>query len=246
MTVTMTAAFKLATRHAVFPPMCIHFQPPSEPDPPPVTAATAFLDDDEPSDLSHLPPEYHEFADVFSETKACSLPPHRPYDHKIELEDGKAPPFGPIYSLSEAEHKALEQIVTENLRSGFIRSSNSPAGAPILFVKKKDGSLRLCHDFCSLNKITRKDKYPLPRITDLLNAPRKARIYTKIDLRSAYNLVRIAKGNKWKTAFQTHFRLFEMLVMPFRLCNAPATFQRFMQDIFGDTGGRGGFTQGVN
>ena len=113
----------------------------------------------------------------------------------------------------------------ENLQSGFIRSSNSPAGAPILFVKKKDGSLRLCYDFRGLNRITRKDRYPLPRITDLLDALRKAQIYTKIDLRSAYNLVCIAKGDEWKTAFQTRFGLFEMLVMPFGLCNAPATFQ---------------------
>ena len=108
---------------------------------PTATAAAAFPDDDEPSDLSHLPPEYHEFADVFSKTKARTLPPHRTYDHKIELEDGKTPPFGPLYSLSEAEHKALEQFVMENLQSGFIRSSISPAGAPILLVKKKDGSL---------------------------------------------------------------------------------------------------------
>ena len=134
----------------------------------------------------------------------------------------------------------------ENLQSGFIHLSNSPAGAPILFVKKKDGSLRLCHDFRGLNRITRKDRYPLPRITDLFDAPQKAQIYTKIDLCSAYNLVCIAKGNEWKMAFQTHFRLFEMLVMPFGLCNAPATFQQFMQDIFTDTGGRGGLTWGVN
>ena len=156
------------------------------------------------------------------------------FDHKIELEEGKTPPFGPIYSLSEAEHKALEEYATENLHSGFIRSSSSPTGAPILFVKKKDGSLRLFYDFRGLNKITQKDKYPLPRITDLLDAPRKARIYTKIDLCSAYNLVRIAKGDEWKTAFRTCYGLFEMMVMPFGLCNALATFQRFMQDIFGD------------
>ena len=153
--------------------------------------------------------------DVFSESKARSFPPHRSFDHKIELEEGKTPPFGPIYSLSEAKHKALEEYVTENLRSGFICSSSSPAGALILFVKKKDGSLCLCHDFRGLNKITRKDKYPLPHITDLLDAPRKARIYTKIDLRSAYNLVHIAKGDEWKTAFRTCYGLFEMMVMPF-------------------------------
>ena len=169
----------------------------------PMAGHAAFPDDDEPSDLSHLPLEYHDFTDVFSETKARTLPPHRTYDHKIELEEGKNPPFGPIYSLSEAEHKALEAFISENLRSGFIRPSSSSAGAPILFVKKKEGTLRLCHDFHGLNKITRKDKYPLPCITDLLDAPRKARVYSKINLRSAYNLVRIAKGDEWKTAFRT-------------------------------------------
>ena len=189
-----------------------------------MAARAAFPDDNDPSDLTKLPPEYHEFVDVFSESKARSLPPHRSFNHKIKLEEGKTPPFGPVYSLLEAEHKALEEYVTKNLRSGFIRSSSSPAGAPILFVKKKDGSLRLCHNFRGLNKITQKDKYPLPRITDLLDAPQKARIYTKIDLCSAYNLVRISKGDEWKTAFRTCYGLFEMMVMPFGLCNAPATF----------------------
>ena len=100
------------------------------------TAAAAFPDDDEPSDLSHLPPEYHKFANVFSETKARTLPPHRTYDHKIKLEDRKTPPFGPLYSLSEAKYKALEQFVMENLWSGFIRLSNSPAGCYVQIPKE--------------------------------------------------------------------------------------------------------------
>jgi hypothetical protein len=115
-----------------------------------------------------------------------------------------------------------------------LRGGKWKIGSENVTVKKKDSSLCLCHDFHSLNKITWKDKYPLPRITDLLDAPWKAWIYTKIDLHSAYNLMCIAKGDKWKTAFQTHYRLFKMMVMPFSLCNAPATFQHFMQDIFGN------------
>ena len=103
-----------------------------------------------------------------------------------------------MYSLSAVEQKALREFLDENINSGFIRQSTSPHGAPILFVKKKDGSLRLCVDYRALNRITKKDRYPLPLISDLLQSPSKARIYTKIDLRHAYHLVRIAEGDEWK------------------------------------------------
>ena len=101
-------------------------------------------------------------------------------------------------------------------------------------MKKKDGSLRLCVDFQSLKKVTKKDCYPLPLTTDLLDAPWKARIYTKIDLQRAYHLVWIAKGDEWKTVFWTHYGSFEWLVMPFGLTNGPVAFQWFMNNIFGD------------
>jgi len=126
----------------------------------------------------------------------------------------------------------LKEFIDENLTNGFIRSTSSPHGAPVLFVKKKDSSLQLCVDFCGLNKITKKDRYPLPLISDLLDSPRKARVYTKIDLWHTYHLVCIVKGDKWKTAFWTCYGAFKWSVMPFGLTNAPATFQRFMNDVF--------------
>jgi len=133
-------------------------------------------------DLSSIHKDYHEFADVFSQAKADTLPSHRPYDLKIDLEEGAEPPLGRMYSLSQTEVGALREFLDENLRIGFIRPSKAGHGAPILFVKKKDGSLQLCVDFRGLNRITKKDRYPLPLISDLLDAPGKARIYTKIDL----------------------------------------------------------------
>ncbi|KAG5716111.1 hypothetical protein E4T56_gene10872 [Termitomyces sp. T112] len=181
-----------------------------------------------------VPPEYHEFTNMFSEGSAKELPPHRSYDHKIDLKEGTSPLFGKIYNMSEIELRALKEYLDNMLGKGFIRPSISAAGALVLFAKKKGGSLRLCVDYRGLNKVTKENRYPLPLIRDLVDRLRSAKIYTKIDLHSGYNNVQIAPGHEWKTTFCTCYGLFEYLVMPFGMTNSPATFQYFMNDIFHD------------
>jgi hypothetical protein len=177
-----------------------------------------------------VPEHFHEFLHLFDKVKADQLPPHRPYDHTIPLVEGTTPPYGPLYSMSRNELVAMKEFIEENLPKGFIRSSSSPAGAPCLFVKKSDGSLRLCNDYRGLNEITIKNRYPLPLIQETLMRLQKAKWYTKLDLRGAYNLLRIAEGEEWKTAFRTRYGHFEYTVMPFGLTNAPASFQHFIND----------------
>jgi len=175
-------------------------------------------------EIHGLPKDYEEYADVFSTQKAKILPEHQPYNLAIQIEGDKIPLLGPIYSLSALELETLQEFLEENTKTGIICPSKSSCGAPVLFVKKKDGTLRLWVDYCSLNQMTHKDRYPIPLLNDLLDAPRKARIYSKIDLKSAYHLVCIAKGDEWKTAFCTRYSSFEWLVMPFGLSNALSAF----------------------
>uniref|UniRef100_A0A8C5M348 Gypsy retrotransposon integrase-like protein 1 n=1 Tax=Leptobrachium leishanense TaxID=445787 RepID=A0A8C5M348_9ANUR len=182
----------------------------------------------------HLPQVYHDHQEIFNERGVESLPPHREYDCPIDLLPGCAIPFGRIYPLSEPELTVLKTYIDENLTKGFIRPSTSPAGAGIFFIGKKDGGLRPCVDYRDLNRITIKNRYPLPLIPELLERLQTAKIFSKLDLRGAYNLVRIRKGDEWKTAFRTRYGHFEYKVMPYGLCNAPATFQHLVNDIFRD------------
>ena len=195
--------------------------------------------DDEPDDSETIsaliPPQYSAFADVFSEKAANLLPSHRPFDCAIDFTDPKTlPPHLPLYSLSPRETTALDAYLDMELAKGFIRPSKSPAAAPIFFVSKKSGELRPCVNYTALNALTVKHRGPLPLIRDLLTRLSSARFFSKIDLRGAYNLVRMRPGDEWKTAFRCHRGHFEYLVMPFGLTNAPAIFQAMMNSIFSD------------
>ncbi|QRW24722.1 Retrotransposable element Tf2 protein [Rhizoctonia solani] len=184
--------------------------------------------------LADLPPQYHEFAKVFGKEEFKVLPPHREYDISIDLvPDAKLSP-GPLYGMTDAESKALKQHIDKELATGKIRPSTSSTGAPVMFVKKADRSLRLVVDYRKLNDVTHKNVYPLPRQDNLMAKLRHAKIFTKLDLCWGYNNVWIKEGDKWKTAFRTKYGLFEYLVMPFGLTNAPAAFQHFMNNLFRD------------
>ena len=183
-------------------------------------------------DMLSFPIEYLDFVDVFSKSKADILPEHRIWDIAIETNDKFVPKWGPLYSLSADEMSLLKEYIDGMLEKQFIRPSSSPCGAPVLFVPKKNGKLRLCVDYRALNSMTEKDRYPLPLIDNLIDQLRESIIYTALDLKGAYNLVRIKKGDEWKTAFRTRYGHFEYNVMPFGLTNAPATFQRMMNEIF--------------
>jgi hypothetical protein len=173
-----------------------------------------------------------EFQDVFPENLPDSLPPRRGVDHKIDLEPNSKPPSRPTYRMSYSEMEELRKQLEEYLAKGQIRPSGSPYGAPVLFVKKKDGSLRLCVDYRVLNKLTIKNKYPMPRVAELLDRLKGAKVFSKLDLRQGYHQIRVAEGHEEKTAFNTRYGQFEFTVMPFGLTNAPATFMSLMNKVF--------------
>ena len=189
---------------------------------------------EEGPDLQKVPGEYYDLGEVFSKARATCLPPHRPYDYAIELKPGTTPPRGRLFSLSRPEREAMEKYLSESLEAGIIRPSSSPAGAGFFFVGKKDGSLRPCIDYQGINDITIKNRYPLLFMNTAFNLLQGATIFTKLDLRNAYHLVRIREGDEWKTAFNTPTGHWEYLVMPFGLTNAPAVFQSLVNDVLRD------------
>jgi hypothetical protein len=143
-----------------------------------------------------------------------------------------------LFRLSRKEKAELEKTIQELLEKGYIKPSKSPFGAPILFVGQKDGTLRMCVDYRALNKLTVKNKYPMPRIDDLLDTLAGSSYFSTLDLASGYHQIKVKEADTHKTAFRTPMGHFEWLVMPFGLCNAPATFQSAMNDVFGDRIGK--------
>lgn len=177
-----------------------------------------------------LPEVYQNFSDVFEEPEAGVFDEETKTRHSIPVQEGETVPYGPIYPLSREELRVLREYIESSLEKGWIQASESPAGAPILFSPKKDGRLRLCVDYRGLNKVTKKNRYPLPLIPEILDRLSGATVYTKLDLRDAYHRIRIAEEDRWKTAFRTRYGHFEYLVMPFGLTNAPASFQAYINE----------------
>ncbi|GJY68903.1 putative reverse transcriptase domain-containing protein [Tanacetum coccineum] len=188
---------------------------------------------DTTSDVSsiHDQPIVSEFQDVFPE-ELPGIPPIRDVEFNIELIPGAEPISKAPYRMAPIELKELKDQLQELLERGFIRPSVSPWGAPVLFVKKKDGSMRLCIDYRELNKITIRNRYPLPRIDDLFDQLQGAKHFSKIDLRSGYHQLRVKEQDISKTSFSTRYGHYEFLVMPFGLTNAPAVFMDLINRVF--------------
>ncbi|GBG67582.1 hypothetical protein CBR_g711 [Chara braunii] len=179
------------------------------------------------------PPEIErvvaQYSDLFEEPTGVV---EREIVHAIEIVPGSKVPRGPIYRMSPAELDELRRQLKELIEKGWIRPSTSPYGAPVLFVPKKGGPLRMCIDYRDFNAITVKNAEPLPLIDDLLDRVQGCRYFTKIDLKSGYHQIVVRPEDQHKTAFQTRYGLYEFVVMPFGLCNAPGTFQHAMNRIF--------------
>jgi hypothetical protein len=173
-----------------------------------------------------------EFPDVMPKELPKDLPPRRRVDHAIEVMPKVTPPAKAPYRMSHEELKELKVQLEDLLAKGYIKPNKSPYGAPVLFVHKKDGTLRMCVDYRALNKATMKNCYPLPRIDDLFDHLSGAKVFSRIDLRSRYYQIRIVEGDEEKIACHTKYGSYEFMVMPFGLTNAPATFCTLMNDIF--------------
>jgi len=185
--------------------------------------------------LEAVPREFRQYLGIMGKEAVDALPEHRPYDCKIDLQEGSTAPWGPIYPLSEIEHQTLREWLKEMERMGKIQCSTSPAGSPILFVPKPYGQeLCLCIDYRPLNRITIPNRYPLPLMQELQDRVRGAQWFTKMDLKNRFHLIRIRKGDEQKTAFRTHYGLFEFQVLPFGLTNALSTLQDMMNHIFSE------------
>ena len=179
----------------------------------------------------HLPRVVCEYEDVFPD-ELPRLPPYRDVDFIIELHPSTSPIYMTLHRMALVELQELKVQLRELLDRGFIRPSTSPLGAPVLFAKKRDKTLRLCIDYRQWNRATIKNRYPLPQIDDLFDQLRGARVCSKIDLLTGYHQLKVKEADIPKTAFRNRYGHFEFTVMPFRLTNAPTAFMDLMHRVF--------------
>ena len=179
-----------------------------------------------------LPSEYQDFEDLFKEKKEeVALSKHKLWDYKIPIEDGKTSNhYRGLIPLSKKEEDFLKDYIKKHLAKGFIRPSKSSIAHGVLFAPKKNGSLRPYIDYRKLNAITKKNRYPLPRIDELQDRLISAKWFTAIDIKDTYYRIRMKEGEEWKTAFRIRWGHYEYQVMPFGLTNAPASFQELIND----------------
>jgi hypothetical protein len=181
-----------------------------------------------------VPECFQEFKAAFSKQASDTLLPHRPYDYKIELVKDVNLGFSPLYKMTTEELETVKEYLVNNLHKGFIKPSQVPFAAPVLFVKKPNRGLRFCIDFHKLNQITRKDQYLIPLIDKLLARIRRAKIFTKLDIRQAFYYIRIDPASEELTTFRTRYGLYKCKVLPFGLTNSLATYQRYINNMLLD------------
>ena len=198
-------------------------------------------DDEETKELEEILPTYcHAYFDIFRQKKGLqTLPPHREYDMKIDLQSSAKLPVAKLYQLPEDQRQVLLDTLDRETKAGRIRPSNASYGSPMFFVPKKDGRHRMVVDYRRLNEGTIPDVYPLPLIDQITNELSGAKYFTKLDLVGAYQLLRVAEGYEHLTAFRTQYGMYESLVVRDGLRNAPAVFQHFLNDVFRGILGRG-------
>ncbi len=181
-----------------------------------------------------LPSKYHDYLDVFDRAMADQLPPHRLYDHKIELIDEKTPPRSRLYHMSDYKLQKVKDYLIEHLNKSFISSSSVPYASLILFAEKKDDSLRFCVDYRKLNALTKRDRYPLPLIDETLARIQGSKDLTRLNIIVAFNKLRMHPKSEDLTTFITSFDSYKYHVMPFELINGPTFYQHYMNDVLFD------------
>ena len=182
-----------------------------------------------------LPEEYHDLIDVFSKEAADELPPRRDCDHKIELLEGhKGHGYSALYKMSKPELEELKKYLETNLKKEFIKPSSSINASPVLFVRKPNGGLRFCVDYRKLNAITKRDKYPMPLISDIIDRVIGAKFLTVLDIRQAFNRIRMGESSEELTTFITSLGAYQYNVLPFGLTGGPGTWQRYINEVLFD------------